>query len=114
MKDATQPLQPFERYVLPLAMCAAAAVVVLIGLFDHAHIFETLLPNQGGDKDLGGFDNAINKVKGPINAAFAATVPIGLAAGGGLMAIGSQKGLPVIVSSAGAGAIVLLGNGLLQ
>jgi hypothetical protein len=113
MKHTTQTLTAIRRYALPLALCALVAIVVLTALSGHIDIFKNALDA----KNPGGLSEFINTVEGkvtaPVNTAMAALVPIGLAAGGGLMAAGSQKGMPIMMSSGAAGGLVLLGNGFI-
>jgi hypothetical protein len=68
--------------------------------------------NTDGNSDLDAFQTLLTDLQGPANLALVTIVPLGLAVGGGMMALGSRKGVPVMVSSAGAGAFVILGNGL--
>jgi hypothetical protein len=113
MKHQAQTPNTMMRYALPLALGVLVAIVVLIALSGPLDIFKNAL--HANDKgELDGFINTVDdEVKGPVNTAMAALVPIGLAGGGALMAAGSQKGMPIMISSGAAGALVLLGNGFI-
>lgn len=104
-----------ERVALPLAMCVLVVVTVLLALAHGADIIETAVKDDNGAAgagELDGFVAVVQDVKGPATVAFGSLVPVGLLVGGALMATGNRKGIQFIASSAGAGAMVLLGNGI--
>lgn len=103
---------PLRVALVVLVVCGVAAILGLLVLSGGADIFKNAL-DPGGAGRLNTFVTTINDdVKGPVNLAMATIVPIGLAAGGGMMALGQSRGMGIIGASAGAGALVLLGNGL--
>lgn len=105
---------------LVLALCGVAAMLALLVLGGEADIFKGVFADAGNDRagddpdggKLGRFFQAIERVREPANLAMIAVVPLGLAAGGGMLAIGVQQGMRLIGAAVGAAALVLLGNGI--
>jgi hypothetical protein len=104
-----------ERWVRPVALGGLAAALLLLALSGFADIFNEIVQEQQGGNGAGGlgdFNRAVQNVKGPASVVLGSLVPLGLLVGGGMMAVGNRKGIQVLVSTGGAGAAVLLGNGV--
>jgi hypothetical protein len=107
-----------KPWAVPIALFAlVAAALALLVLGGGADIFQGIVEDEenlqgeapGG---LAGVQTAVEEVKGPATVVLGSAVPIGLAAGGALMAVGQRKGMQVIATSGATGLLVLLGNGL--
>lgn len=94
--------------VVGVACVALLVVGVVLGAWP-----ELLKPTASQHGGLGDFINAVNNVKGPATIAMGSLSGVGLALGGGLLALGQQTGVRVMAMSAAAGGGVLLGNGLI-
>jgi hypothetical protein len=93
---------------LAVMVLAGLAVALLAG--DVEILKRTVSPGSGAD--IQQFITAVDSIKGPATLALMTIVPVGVIVGGGMMATGSRKGVQVMAASCGAGALVLLGNGL--
>lgn len=105
-------LRALGHAALPLAMFTIALAVILLVLSEHVEIIDRVM--GGGDRhgDLSQVRTVANQIKGPANVTFGTLVPLGILAGGALMAFGNRRGIQLMGTSAGAGAVVLLGNGV--
>jgi hypothetical protein len=100
----------FHRWAGAVAVMLLAALAVALLTGDVEILKRTVAP--GGSSEIQPFIDAVDDVKGPATLALMTIVPVGVIVGGGMMATGSRKGVQVMAASCGAGALVLLGNGL--
>jgi hypothetical protein len=115
MKRAESPSGAVDRWALLTAFCVLVGVVALLALLGNAHILDTAVQqdaNAGGADELGSVVSTVNDIRGPATVALGSVVPLGMLVGGGMLALGNRKGIQVLASSGGAGAFVLLGNGI--
>jgi hypothetical protein len=94
--------------VLLVLYIAAVVAFVVVGAFPHL-----LEPDSANGQGLGEFIEKVNGVKGPATIAMGSLSGVGLALGGGLMAVGQQTGARIMTMSAVAGGGVALGNGVI-
>jgi hypothetical protein len=110
--SARPALQTIVRVALPLALFALSLAVIVLVLGEHADIIKKTMSGGGSAGDLKKVTDVVSNVKGPANVTFGSLVPLGILGGGALMAFGQRKGIQLMATSAGAGAIVLLANGI--
>jgi hypothetical protein len=110
--SARPALRTIVRLALPLALFALTLAVIALLLGEHADIINRTMSGGGSAGDLGKVRKVVADIKGPANVTFGSLVPLGILAGGALLAFGNRKGVQLLATSAAAGAVVLLGNGV--
>jgi hypothetical protein len=110
--SARPALRAIGRVALPLALFALTLTVIALLLGDHADIIKKTMSGGGSAGDLKKVTDVVGNIKGPANVTFGSLVPLGILAGGALLAFGNRKGVQLIATSAAAGAVVLLANGV--
>jgi hypothetical protein len=106
---ASGPVLNRAACALAVMLLAALAVALLAA---DVEILKRAMGATDSGNDLASFVEAVDSIKGPATLALMTIVPVGVIVGGGMMATGSRKGVQVMAASCGAGALVLLGNGL--
>jgi hypothetical protein len=97
--------------VLVIGLLVAAVALIVGG--GPADIINKTVPKNDVDGQVQPFINMIEALKQPLNLALVTVVPLGATVGAGMVACGSRRGPQVVVSSLAAGAVVVLGNGLI-
>lgn len=97
--------------VVPVATTSAGATG------NGPAILNTVLKDESEAKKKGNswfqsLHTVIDRIRKPATIALGAVVPLTLIVGGGILAMGIRRGMQLIAIAVGAGALVLLGNGL--
>jgi len=108
-----------DRLAVPLVLCGLLGALVVIFLGGHAEIIQKVLATDcpAGQKctvgDLVKVQQVADNLKGPVTVVLGSISGLGAAAGGAMLAAGHQGAIRIIVASVGAGAAVLVGNGVI-
>lgn len=113
----TQITSQIWELALLFAVGVLGAIFALLMVHSGADILQGAVNKENGANGAGkldGFVGVVEQVKGPATVAMGSLVPLGMLVGGSMLATGNRKGMQFMVSSAGAGAAILLGNGIVK